>query len=240
MNKRSILVILVVFMFSFTNAQDVDDFQSKLYQYYANEEMGKWDVALRQLVNKSTNSNEEELFDMVNAYYGLIGFYIAQEQDDLAEKKLEEAQEKLELLLQMAPNNQQYKAYEAAYISIRMAFSPWKIMSLGSQSKEILDLAIQNHPENPVVCFEYANMKYYAPGLAGGDKDEALKLYKKAYQLFEQQEGRENWYYLLLKTQYGDACAALKKTSTAEQIYREILKQTPKLEGVKTRLNSLD
>lgn len=236
--SSSILFFLFLSMGGFCQVQK-KSFQEKLYQYYINDDINSWEQELAEKTKDYNQASENELFDLVNGYYGLIGNLLNIEEDDKAEDKFDIATPILNRLININPKNMVYKAYEAAFIAFEMEFSMWKVMSLGAKSQKILEQAMQTSPTLAEVNFEWANMKYFAPSIAGGDKEEAIVYYKKAYTILEKNNKTSGWYYLKIKTRYADALSEQKLPNKAKAIYLELLTKEPNYKLAKEKMEAL-
>lgn len=77
----------------------------------------------------------------------------------------------------------------------------WAGMRYGLKSSSEIDKALKLEPNNPRILILHGIKKYYTPGLFGGDKDEALKLFTQAAKLFQVDSSRTN----LLQPDWGHA-----------------------------------
>ncbi|WP_263810780.1 MULTISPECIES: tetratricopeptide repeat protein [Salinibacter] len=67
-----------------------------------------------------------------------------------------------------------------------MGMNPMQGMSLGPKANEAMKRAKAHGPNNPRVWIIDGTSDFYAPGMFGGDKEQALKKFKKAARLAEQ------------------------------------------------------
>ena len=65
--------------------------------------------------------------------------------------------------------------------------NPMQGMSLGPKSNEAMEAAKEHGPDNPRVWIIDGTSDFYTPSMFGGDKEQALKKFKKAARLAEQE-----------------------------------------------------
>ena len=68
-----------------------------------------------------------------------------------------------------------------------MSMNPMQGMSLGPKSNEAMEAAKEHGPDNPRVWIIDGTSDFYTPSMFGGDKEQALKKFKKAARLAEQE-----------------------------------------------------
>jgi tetratricopeptide (TPR) repeat protein len=69
-------------------------------------------------------------------------------------------------------------------------------MFLGGKTSDLLETALKNAPNSPIVQKMFAGNQYFTPEMWGGDKDKALAAFLKSNQLFEKGKDTQNWMYL--------------------------------------------
>jgi tetratricopeptide (TPR) repeat protein len=68
-----------------------------------------------------------------------------------------------------------------------MGMNPMQGMSLGPKSSEAMETAKEHGPDNPRVWIIDGTSDFYTPSMFGGDKEQALKKFKKAARLAEEE-----------------------------------------------------
>jgi tetratricopeptide (TPR) repeat protein len=233
---RNIVFVAMALFFiqnkAFSNPTD------KFYQFYISGNMVGWQNHLNELKLACHQSNSgDQLETIVFAQYGLIGYYLGRKEKELAQKELEQAQLYLDLLVKTHPEKQKYKALQGAFIGFELGISPWKAMILGPESQEIIIHALKKAPNEAQTNFEYANMRFWAPAIVGGNKTEALIFYKKTIELLETQKQTHHWFYLWALTAYANALNKTEQANAANQVYQKILKIEPNYEWVAKELS---
>jgi tetratricopeptide (TPR) repeat protein len=209
----------------------------KFYQLYIKGDMKTWASTLNELtIQYEQSKNSALLEELVLATYGLVGYYLGNEQKELAAKSLQSGTHYLNLLAGSKPNNQTYQALKGAFIGFELGLNPWKAPFIGPESQTIINNAIKKAPNNPQTNFEYANLLFWSPKWAGGDKQKALQYYKKTIDLLEQNQKTRQWYYLWAYTAYANALKTLGRTDDAQRVYEQIAAIEPEYQWVKEEL----
>jgi tetratricopeptide (TPR) repeat protein len=209
----------------------------KFYQLYIKGDMKTWASTLNELtIQYEQSKNSALLEELVLATYGLVGYYLGNEQKELAAKSLQSGTHYLNLLAGSKPNNQTYQALKGAFIGFELGLNPWTAPFIGPESQTIINNAIKKAPNNPQTNFEYANLLFWSPKWAGGDKQKALQYYKKTIDLLEQNQKTRQWYYLWAYTAYANALKTLGRTDDAQRVYEQIAAIEPEYQWVKEEL----
>ena len=77
-----------------------------------------------------------------------------------------------------------------------MAYSPMKAINLGLKSSQLLEDAIKQNPQSPIVLKQYASNLYFTPEMWGGDKELALKTFLKSTEKFVGTDFEKSWMHL--------------------------------------------
>lgn len=234
MIKRCFYIIL---LFGFTTGFASNPPSEGFYQHYITGNMKAWENTLNNLeIDYKNDPNLETLHEIVKAQYGLVAYYIGNNKKDKASAEITEAQKHLAKLSKAYPSKYLYKAWQGAFLGYRLGVSPWKVVYLGPQSQDYIELALENAPHSPEVNFEYANMKFWSPAIVGGDKKLSLVYYKKTIHLLERQGKTNDWYYLWALTAYANALKTMDNFEEATGVYNKILSIEPNYEWVANEL----
>lgn len=102
--------------------------------------------------------------------------------DPIADK----AKELLDKAEALEPNNSEIFLVRKMVHSLHMMGNPMqRYMSDGQAATEALEKAKKLNPDNPRIYLQEAQDKYYTPEQFGGSKDEAKRLFEKAYKQYE-------------------------------------------------------
>ncbi|MGE4288048.1 MAG: hypothetical protein AB7E36_05115 [Salinivirgaceae bacterium] len=199
--------------------------------------MKTWASLLDELtIQYEQTKNLVLLEELVLATYGLVGYYLGNEQNELAAKNLQSGTYYLNLLVGSKPNNQTYQALKGAFIGFELGLNPWKAPFIGPESQTIINNAIKKAPNNPQTNFEYANLLFWSPKWVGGDKQKALIYYKKTIDLLEQKQKTRQWYYLWAYTAYANALKTLGHYNESQRVYQQIAAIEPEYQWIKEEL----
>jgi tetratricopeptide (TPR) repeat protein len=208
------------------------------YKFFIKGDMLSWEKSLSQLkTNYTQEANTKVLHEIVKAQYGLIGFYIGKSEKSKAMNELELANKNLELLQKLEPLNDVYNAYKTALLGFEIALSPSKATYHGPQRQQLIIKTSQHSGYEPEVTLEYANMRFWAPAIVGGDKKESLIYYRKTIVLLEARKRTKEWYYLWALTAYANAYKALNDSQAAIGVYEKILRFEPNYTWISQELS---
>ena len=172
--------------------------QNMIYKAYVDSDMSIWErafVDLEQAYEKSPS--DELLYDVLLAQYGLIGYYLAIDDNRRGRAKLEKAREYLEILHKAKGYEAEAMLFQAAFNAFRISLRPWVGVNLGPQSERLINDAIRMKPSYPRAWVEKGNLLYFAPAIFGGSKLKAIDHYKEAIRLMEtNMQNNHRWLYL--------------------------------------------
>jgi tetratricopeptide (TPR) repeat protein len=200
-NKLVIFILLMVLGVFTVNAQkkDLSYYQCALFESYRTGNMAPWPVLIDEM-EKAKSSDLTFQSEMVKAMYGLVGYQIGARQKDKARVYVDKASDYLDQLLEKYPQNAQLHSLAGAFYGYKIALAFYKAPFLGPKSLSHIEKAIALDPKEPMGYTEKGNSLLYRPAAFGGDKMEALALYRKALHLMEQNKHLEcNWQYMLLR-----------------------------------------
>lgn len=213
------------------------NYKKIIYNAYINNNMQKWQQVINTM-HYEKNKSDEYVLELLNYYYGYIGWCIGQKRIDEAEKYLNQAKKYLDIL-----ESKNYKlstlcAYKSAFYGFELGISWYKAPILGPKSVSCAKDAIKYDNNNPLGYIEYGNTQYYMPSSFGGSKEKAIEYYKKAQQLMERDEFniKENWNYINLLTRIGQAYLELENYQNAKLYFDKILNIEPNFTWVKDEL----
>lgn len=233
--KYFILSILLLLLLKTSNAQSETD--SALFRTFIQERMDLWGDIIQKYESQNTFSTEEEQLQLINYYYGYIGYLLGADKEDEAEKYLENGEEILDEILENNPSNAAAFAYRSAFsgwrISLKHSLAPIlgpRFLYCNSHAYELDSLNIQ-------AVTDRAAYYFYAPEIFGGDTQRAIYLYGRAVSLMEEKQlNRENWQYFNTKVLLAKANDKAGNSKKALSIYEEMLEVEPNFSMVKNGL----
>lgn len=234
--KHKLTILSLVFFSSLLSAQD---YKHEVYKAYINSDMPRWESVLSDLKARQTDNLDYKLLEYIVEYqYGFIGYLIGEDKKDEAAKELESAISNLQMLMDRNDKVGRYWAFKSAFTGLKIGISPYKAPFLGPRCFSYIDEAMALNEADPYVLLELANVKYYAPFFAGGDKSKAIGFYKTAVDFLEKDTATlsNNWYYLMAKTTYGRILLENGNKKEAIRVFDEILIFEPAYDWVAREL----
>jgi len=236
MKNIIILNLLIGAIFPLTGHSQI--FQEKLYQKYIAGKVDEWPVIIDEMV-KSYNKtkNDRQLYNVLNAYYGYIGYCITFNKESLMYSYLEKGEEYIDFLIKKYPKWSEIYAMKSAWYGFRMSDAPYKAVYFGPKSFENINKAIELDKNSPFGYIEKANAEYHMPPVFGGSKQNALKYYRISILLFEKNNMvKSNWLYFNTLLNLAQTYEILDDLEGAMAVYKKILKLEPDFLLVKDML----
>ena len=180
-------------------------------------------------------SEEELLKTLLFAQYGYIGYKIGVNKDDEASAILDKAWKYLNKLMENDPGDSELLALKGAFYGFEIGLNKSKAIYLGPKSMKYIERAIKADNKNATAWIEKGNAKYFMPPVFGGSVEEAIVLYEKAINLFEQKDAFSgcNWLYVNTLVRMGRMYADNNQKQEALAIYKKALKREPFFDWVK-------
>lgn len=217
-------------------------YSQKIYQAYISGNMKLWEEIVKELEKETYTKKRthisyiENELSLLNFYYGLTGYLIATGDKKKAEEYLSKGESIIDRLLakeEKAP----IIAYKVAFLGFRMGLNRFKAVVLGPKSISLSKQAMELDSLNSRVLNEIANVLYYSPSFAGGNKQEALRRYEKAISIMRSRaDTTENWNYLSLLANTGQAFQREGNKRKAIYYYKMALQNEPDFEWVRDKL----
>ena len=160
-----------------------------------NDGCNQWDAAVMQKARAQferllADKKREALVRYYLGYcdYRLATFYQQQTNKDMVGKHLEAAITHLEAAIKS--NNKFAEAYAllSSCYGQKISLAPMLGMTLGPRAGMTMQSSLQMEPNNPRVILLDAIGNYYKPAMFGGSKENALAGFKRAAELFAQQQ----------------------------------------------------
>jgi len=237
--KQSISRLIITF-FLFSLAPEVfaeSPYKKTIYNAFINREMYKWGTVIHTIETYNPPATIDQKLELIDYYYGYIGYLISKKQYETAEKLLIKGEKMVDQVLKVSPKNATAYSYKGSFIGYRIGISKFKAVYLGSESSDNVNKAYELDPHNVQAIIDKGNILYYSPKIFGGDKEEALKFYLKGAKQIEINKGTyQNWTYLNLLTIIALAYEKTDQPKLAKLTYEKILRQEPNFYWVKVDL----
>lgn len=236
---RSKITFTIVFAFVTSLIHGQSSIEQYAYKAYLaqdiseGKEIWKKAIALAEKDFKSKPNDVRVHFKLAFTQFSLLSATMRDQDEDLFDSYVDQAEENLEKIIELDKSNGEPKAVLSALMGLKMGYSPWKGMYLGSKSSSLIEKALKQSPNSPLVWKFYANSKLFTPEMFGGDLRVAIESFEKTLQLFEQKELINNWLYLDTMAFLGQAYQKNNETQKAIALYEKALNVEPDFNWVK-------
>lgn len=204
------------------------------YEAYLSSLSSLWEASVASHQNSYDKSkNPEDLFFLALTQYGLLNNTMADSDENLFDKYIDATDENLDKLIDLNYRSAEAKAIQSALTGLKIAYASWKGMFLGATSANLIDEAMEEAPNSPIVRKLRANYLYFTPEMFGGDKVLATSEYKKAVELFEKGNVANDWMYLDALAWCGIALNRQGDKEQAREVYQKALIIAPDFKWVK-------
>lgn len=180
--------------------------------------------------------DSESKFQWALAEFGLLNANMADPDEELFNTYVKSCEEKLNELIKSGYRTGDAKALLSALAGFKIAFSPWKGMILGPKATQLVDEALEEAPQSPIVWYLYGNNQLFTPEMWGGSIANAVQAYKKSITLFELQNHSDSWLYLEVHAWLGQALVTNKQFEEALIVYEKALEAEPDFRWVSENL----
>jgi len=233
-NKLITILILLTFV---TTAFSESPYKKGIYTAFITHDMAKWEKVIRTIEDaKATNTVDQKL-ELINYYYGYIGWLIGQKKYAPAEKLIPKGEKLINEVLKVSPKNATAYSFKGAFTGFKIGIDKCKAIFLGSESRSNINKAMLLDPQNLQAIIDKGNLLYYSPRIFGGDKNEALKFFLKGERIMEKNnETYQNWVYLNLLTMIAGVYEKANNLEDAKLTYEKIIQNEPDIKWVKYEL----
>ena len=232
------IAILWLFLFCFGKLHAQLSPREQVYQAFIYDQMEAWDQVIGELRNRKANLSDEQLVELINYYYGYIGWAIGEGLDKKANIYLGEAVDLTDELIVKYPEMSDLYAYKGAFVGYKIGLNKIKAVFLGPESIKNINHALEIGPNHPQGWIENGNALYYMPKMFGGSKEKALEAYVKAIQLMEKDSEmiKRNWMYLNVLMILGQSYEKIGNLQLAKITYEKVLRIEPEFAYMREEL----
>ena len=207
------------------------------YEAYLSSLSSLWEASVAsQQKTYDQSKRTEDLFALALTQYGLLNNTMADSDESLFDEYIDATDENLDKLIDLNYKSAEAKAIQSAAPGLKIAHSSWKGMYLGAKSANLIDEAMEEAPNSPIVRKLHANYLYFTPEMFGGDKALATSEYRKAVELFEKGDTTNDWMYLDALAWYGIALTTQGEKERAREVFQKALTIAPDFNWVKFEL----
>ena len=237
-NSIATKLILSLITFVFTSGLFAQTPYSKtIYCAFIVRDMAKWESVIHTMeASNSTNTVDEKL-ELINYYYGYIGYLLGSKQYAHVEKLTERGEKLIAQVLHASPHNATAYSFKGSFIAFHVGLNKYKAVFMGAESRNCVNKALELDPQNIQGLIDKGNQLFYAPAILGGDKKEALAYFQKAASILERKkETTENWVYLNVLTMIASAYENMDNLKDAKATYEKVIHLEPNISWVKNDL----
>lgn len=222
--NRIILMMIAILPGSWLIAQQ-NEMAMKAYQRSSA-------ILWEQVVKYSAKEHEQEdsnetLFLLVMNEYGLLNATMADKNVALFDQYIDKIDDHLDELDEAEYRRAEVQALTSAVSGLKIAYSPWKGMLLGPKSGYLIDEAVSNQPDSPIVQKLLGNYLLFTPETWGGDVERAVQAYDEAISGFEQNNEADHWMYLDALVWRGQALMKLGRNEEAVLTFEKVYDLAP-------------
>ncbi|MGL5787763.1 MAG: tetratricopeptide repeat protein [Bacteroidales bacterium] len=205
--------------------------KQRMFHAYLTGDMGYWKSQIDSLRSADHLSREESM-SLLLYEYEYIGYLLGKKMTKEAGIYYPGAQDRLNRLIKEG-RTAELESLMSAFIGYEIGLSPYKAPFMGNKCFVYAEKSMQMAPDEPWGFLQLANVKYYAPAVFGGSKDESLKLFYEAKDRFHKRITIQTpWRYASLLRAIAQNYEALGEYDKALQCYNSILKQYPNYKWV--------
>lgn len=230
-------LIMAMAMLHLQAASAQRQYGAEIYRAYINGDMDQWVGVIRKMEAASASGTVAQKLELLNYYYGHIGYLIGVNRNAAAKGYLKAAKKTVNEMLKADPSNYTALSYKGVFIAYDMSMNKLKVPVLGPQSKKCIQDAYERDPANITNLINMGNMLYHAPGLFGGDKKKGLAYLSRATAAMEQ-SGLDagNWDYLNLIVMRARYQEEMGNHRAAAGLYKKVLDKEPGFVWVRDEL----
>lgn len=194
-----------------------------LYKAYLASDLSVWNEYIHHTDWAKLSKTEQ--MRLINYEYGYVAVAIDKKESD-AEQHLMDFENHINAVSNLP------EALKCTYLSsvaaYKINFHKGKLLQYGLQAFRLSNQAVQADSLNPIALTLKANVLFYAPKAVGGDKQLAMKYFKKSEQIYRQtHHTANNWNYRALQLCIAQCLEQLGKKDEAIDKCREILVEEP-------------
>jgi tetratricopeptide (TPR) repeat protein len=224
-----ILIGIFLILFCHTHLKAQEQYQEIVYRAYIFNQMDQWDKVIGDLYKTNETLELTQSIELINYYYGYIGWAIAEGLNKKAKAYLKTAKTLVNELIELHPEEAVLYAYKGAFIGFQIGLNKIKAVVLGPESLKNIDHSIELDSMQYQGWIEKGNALFYMPKMFGGSKVKALDAYTKALKIMEQDPDQiqKNWMYLNLLLIIGQSYDKTGQFELAKDTYDKTLQQEP-------------
>lgn len=237
-NSAYTKLIALIVILAFTSASFSETcYKKTIYTAFITHDMAKWEGVIKTIEAANNTNTVDQKLELINYYYGYIGWLIGQKKFKQAEKYIPKGEKLIHQVLVASPKNATAYSFKGSFLGFKIGIDKYKAIFLGTDSKNSINKALELEPQNVQAIIDKGNLLYYSPSIFGGDKHEALNYFIKGVKLLEKnKDTNQSWVYLNLLTIIASAYEDTNKLENAKLTYEKIIRSEPDIDWVKNKL----
>ena len=225
---KKILSLLLLCGLSATTVFGQKTYKKEAFDLFRNGRILEWTGIIDSLKAEPDRTLDQNV-ELLVYYYGLVGHLMGIDKKQSREL-LDAAMPVIKPLLESYPDDARLLGLMANFNGYAIALSPLKATTLGRTMMQQARRTPQLAPESPEANIWGANILFYMPNALGGNTKQSIEYYRKALDLYENDESlrEDNWMYLqviitlgLVEEKQENYEAALSYYEKAMQLYPE-------------------
>jgi tetratricopeptide (TPR) repeat protein len=197
--------------------------------------------SLKQARAQAKQATGGEREALAHYYAALANFrminQLPEDDEEQREQVIKDAVSHLKRATDAAPKMADAWALLSGCYGQMMGMNPMQGMSLGPKANEAMKKAKKHEPNNPRVWIIDGTSDFYTPSMFGGDKEQALKKFKKAARLAEKESVRDplmpDWGHAEAYTWIGVTHMNAERYTEARAAFKKALDLNPDFGWVK-------
>lgn len=231
------LVTLLVVLAVTTAASSESIYKKTIYTAFITHDMAKWENVIKTIEAANNTNTVDQKLELINYYYGYIGWMIGQKQFKKAELYIPRGEKLIRQVLSVSPKNATAYSFKGSFLGFKIGIDKCKAIFIGADSRNSINKALELDPQNVQAIIDKGNLLYYSPSFFGGDKREALNYFLKGARLLEKnKETCQSWVYLNLLTIIASTYEKTDRLVDAKLTYEKIMRNEPEINWVKKDL----
>jgi tetratricopeptide (TPR) repeat protein len=233
-STQSGLIAMLILLTLATSVFSESPYKKNIYAAFIAHDMNKWEKVIRTMESTNSVTSVDQKLELINYYYGYIGWLIGQKKFSPAEKLIPRGEKLINEVLKISPKNATAYSFKGSFLGFKIGIDKCKAIFLGSESKNDINKAMLLDPQNLQAIIDKGNLLFYSPRIFGGDKNEALKYFLKGEKIMERNNDTyQNWVYLNLLTMIAGVYEKANKLQDAKLTYEKIMQNEPDIKWVK-------
>lgn len=198
-NLKLTFISIFLLIAIYTQGKSLDDFRLELKKSYIVGNLDDWPERIQEMEEYSDGSFDWQ-FEILEARYGLIGYYLGKGERKKAREHLDGSQSHLSSMMTQYPDSSKLHSVQTGFYGFQIALSILNAPAFYPKMKKSLKKAFELNPNEPRAWMEKGNLNYNRPAAFGSNKLEAIENYHQALTLLQQEKNSySNWMIIMVR-----------------------------------------